>query len=237
MSTANSRYEALVAALHEEGLSKTEAGELAALARAHPELRRDLRRELVLWELWSQHQAPERSAESFLAACRTRLRAESEAGERSFLAALDERLKRTASRPSGGRRWFSGPLAFAWAAPLAAAIVAMIVWLALPRTAQATTLRGEAICTACMLHESHEHRPVLRIQEGGTTRLCYLESDHPLHREIGNFCAAPIPIETTGGLRTENGRLILAVRALARQGAPPTPPAEPPKEKQTLFPF
>ena len=237
MSADNSRYDALVAALHEDDLTGAEADELAALVRARPELRRDLRRQLVLWELWSQQQAPERSAESFLAACRTRLRAESE-GE-SFLAALHQRQTRETRRTPPGRRWLRGPLAFAWAAPLAAALVALVLWTAMPRTAQATTLTGEAICTACMLHESHEHRPVLRIQEAGTTRLCYLESDHPLYREIGNYCAAPVPIDATGGLRTENGRLILAVQALARH-APPAPPGSPaatPDDRPALMPF
>jgi len=232
-----SRYDELVAALHEDGLAAAEADELAALVRAQPELRRDLRRQLVLWELWSHQQAPERGAASFLAACRTRLRAESEGESESFLAALHQRQTRETRRTPPGRRWLRGPLAFAWAAPLAAALVALVIWIAMPRTAQATTLTGEAICTACMLHESHEHRPVLRIQDGGTTRLCYLESDHPLHREIGNFCAAPVPIHATGGLRTENGRLILAVQALARHAPPPGSPADTPDDRPALMPF
>lgn len=235
MSADNSRYDALVATLHEEGLSAAEADELAALVRGRPELRRDLRRQLVLWDLWSQQQAPERGAESFLAACRTRLRAESAADSEEFLAALHRRQSDAARRPAPQRRWLPRPRILAWAAPLVAAAAALAIWLTLPRNAQATTLTGEAICTACMLHESHEHRPVLRIQDGDTTRLCYLESDHPLYREIGNYCAAPIPIDATGGLRTENGRLILAVQALARHASPP--PAEAPKETPPLFPF
>jgi hypothetical protein len=235
MSADNSRYDELVAALHEDGLTAAQADELAALVRDRPELRRDLRRQLVLWELWSQQQAPERGAESFLAACRTRLRAESSADGEEFLAALHRRQSHAARRTPPQRRWLPRPVILAWAAPLVAAAAALAIWLTLPRTAQATTLSGEAICTACMLHESHEHRPVLRIQDGGTTRLCYLESDHPLYREIGNFCAAPIPVDATGGLRTENGRLILAVQALARHATPP--PAESPAGDKTLFPF
>jgi len=214
VSADPTRYDALVGALHEGSLTAAEADELAALARAQPELRRDLRRQLVLWELWAQQQAPERSAGSFLAACRTRLRAEAEGEGETFLAALHERQAHPALTPR--RRWWTGPRALAWAAPLLAAAVVIAFWIAAPGPAQATTLTGEAICTVCMLQEGHEHHPVLRIQEGGTTRLCYLESDHPLHLEIGNYCTGPIQVDATGGLRSEHGRLILAVKALAR---------------------
>jgi len=220
-----SPYDALVAALHEGDLTAAQADELAALVRTRPELRRDLRRQLALWELWAQEQAPERTAESFLAACRTRLRAESDDGSARFLEALHRRQADAARTGPTGRRWLRGPLAFAWAAPLAAALVALIVWLGLPRAVQATTLHGEAVCAACTLHEphaAHEHQPVLRIREGGTERLCYLESERPLYPEIGDYCERPVPIDATGGLRTEKGRLILAVQALTRHERPPS---------------
>ncbi len=231
------RYDELVATLHEDGLSAKAADELAALVRSQPERRLDLRYQLVLWELWSQQQTPERQADSFVAACRTRLRAETEAGQASFLSALHRRLTHAERTSSARRHWLSGPLAFAWAAPLAAALVALIVWIALPRTTWATTLSGEAVCTACNLHETHDHRPALRVQEGDTTRVYYLEADETLVSALGNFCAAPVPADVTGDTRSTNGRLTLAVRALARHAAPPPPQAETNKDKPTLFPF
>lgn len=228
------RYGSLVDTLLEEGLSPAEADELASIVAAHPHLRTDLRRQLALWELWSQQQAPEREAESFLAACRTRLRAESDSDRESFVAAVRRRLNPRGTGRTPGRGWFGFPFSLAWAAPLAVALVAAMVWIALPRQAGATTLQGEAVCAACMLHEGHEHLAVLRIQDGATTRHLYLESDHPLYAEIGNYCAAPIPVHATGPVRERDGRLILSVRALKRLApAPGDSDAGPP----VLFPF
>lgn len=215
------RYEALVGALLEDGrLSPDESEELASLLKADGALRDDLRRQLILWDLCAQQHAPERTAESFVAACHTRLRASGEPEDAAFLDALRHRLA-TPKRPAGViRRWIRGPLALAWAAPLAAAVLAIVLWLGAPREAVATTLHGEAICTACMLHESHEHRPVLRYHDGAEEKLCYLECELAVAHAIGNYCAGPVPIDATGGLRREEGRLVLAVQALARLETP-----------------
>ncbi len=231
------RYESLVDTLLEEGLSPAETEELAALVAARPDLRADLRRQLTLWELWSQQQAPERGADSFLAACRTRLRAENDVDRESFVAAVRRRLSLGDSRHAAGRAWFGFPLNLAWAAPLTIVLVLTVLWIALPRQAEATTFEGEAICASCMLHQTHEHLPVIRIQDGATERHFYLESDHPLYREIGDYCAAPIPIHATGPLRRENGRVILAVRALERLVPATNAPANAAGDAPVLFPF
>jgi hypothetical protein len=53
-----SRYQELLGCLLEGELSGAEAEELAGGLSASPALRQDLRQHLVLWEVWSQHQAP-----------------------------------------------------------------------------------------------------------------------------------------------------------------------------------
>src|SRR5688572_31527643 len=72
------RYQELLERLLEGELSGAEAEELADGLREWPELRRDLRSHLVLWELWSQQHTPERSSDAFLNAWKTRLRVERE---------------------------------------------------------------------------------------------------------------------------------------------------------------
>jgi len=59
------RYHELLGRLLEDNLSTSEAEELAYALKSSHTLRQDLRRHLVLWEMWSQYQSPERSATRF----------------------------------------------------------------------------------------------------------------------------------------------------------------------------
>ena len=101
-------------------LAGPEADELARALNESLSLRRDLRQHLVLWEMWSQDQAPERSAAAFIRAWKTRLRAESE-GADTFAAAVraeletrqssgyvPERREPMVRRSSAVRSWLSG---------------------------------------------------------------------------------------------------------------------------------
>ena len=85
------RYQELLGRLLEGELSDAEAGELAAGLKEQPELQRELRSHLVLWELWSQQHTPERSADAFLNAWKTRLRVESEDAD-AFAEAMRLRI-------------------------------------------------------------------------------------------------------------------------------------------------
>jgi hypothetical protein len=234
------RFEELLGQLFDGDLSAAEGDELAAMLRADPSRRRELRQHLVLWELWAQQQTPERSADSFLAACRTRLRAERQ-GE-SFLADLKKRIPRDSDAPEAttllGGWWnvLRRPARFAWAASVMLAAFAVFLWLLTPHDARATTtLHGELVCTACILHQTHEHLPAIRVHEGATTRIYYLQ---PIHRPIqppGDFCAAPIPMVATGKVGTKNGRLLFDVQAVEPGSPPLSPPANP--DERVLFPF
>jgi hypothetical protein len=234
------RFEELLGQLFDGDLSAAEGDELAAMLRADPSRRRELRQHLVLWELWAQQQTPERSASSFLAACRTRLRAERQ-GE-SFLEELKTRIPRGADGPVmpallGG--WWTAlrrPARLAWAASVMLAACAVFLWLLTPHSARATTtLHGEAVCTACILHLTHEHLPAIRVHDGSTTRIYYVESDPRAILELGDFCAAPIPLVATGKTGTKDGRLLFdaqTVKADPQHARPPEPPNE-----RVLFPF
>jgi hypothetical protein len=246
MDVSDERYEELVNRLLDGELSSAEAGELAETVRARPELQRDLRRHLQLWELWSQEHAVERSAGAFFAAFRTRQRAEGE-GE-SFLTKLKARLPvgREDTAPSAGirapGRWrdllvhpFRHPVALAWAASLTVVATLALLWLLAPRTAEARTMHGEAICTKCMLHETHDHLPAIRVREGDTTRVYRLRYDPPVTVRIGNYCAAPIPVVVTGTAASRDGLLVLDASSVAVE-PPDSPPSAKPGER-TLFPF
>lgn len=288
------RFEELLDDLLERELTPDEAGELAQAVRTDPAWRGELRRHLVLWELWSQQQTPERSADAFVAACRTRLRAERE--DERFVAGLNRRIREERdsgsaerSDAAGGRagppdaagaaeaagcgdsvprsptasteapitarpfRWRffwdrigallvgvrrrrqATPLqdgdrgksrfpwgralqqpAAVWGTAVSVVMVAAVFWIASPGTAQATTttVHGEAVCTACMLHETHDHLPAIRVRDGQETRIYYVQSPRDAFYRIGDYCRAPVPLIATGRAEMKDGRLLFDAESL-----------------------
>jgi len=232
------RFEELLERLLDGELTPVEGDELAAVLRTDPARRRELRQHLVLWELWSQQQAPERSAAAFLAGWRTRLRAERQ-GE-SFLAGLKTRISRDSAGESPLRRlgaWWAAlqrPAGLAWAASVALVTCATFFWLLAPHRAQATTIvHGEAVCTACVLHEGHTHTPAIRVQTDGATHIYYLESSPRLTELQGYFCSGPNPITVEGKPHPAGGRMMLDVSHIEL----PPPPPKPNDDQRILFPL
>jgi hypothetical protein len=107
-------------------------------------------------------------------------------------------------------------------------------WMAFQRSAQAiTTIQGEAVCTACVLHESQEHRPAIRVGLAGNARIYYLERNDTVSRLQDRFCGGPTPAVAKGKLKTESGRLRFEATAIT---LPPEPPRrEPAKEKERII--
>ena len=245
-------FDGLLTALLDGELSAADGDELAALLRADPSRRRELRQHLVLWELWSQQQAPERSADSFLNGWRTRLRAGETAGLEvvghggagvlgEFLAELKERISRQDAGPTTStqpRAWWPAwrrPARLAWTVSFALMALAAFLWLVAPHDARATTtLHGEVVCTACILHQTHEHLPAILVRDGTTTRVYYVESGQQAFRGLGDFCAAPIPTVTTGKAEMKDGRMLFDAETV--EAGPPLPSPQGPKEP-ILFPF
>lgn len=217
------RFEFLTGRLLDGELSDDEGEELATAMRADPNRRGELRQHLVLWELWAQQHAPERSEGAFLAAWRTRLRAERQGDE--FVSQVCERLSHRArvasllSRVMGWWRGAGGPIQIVCATAAAAVVVMACFWLAVPSNVRATTtLKGEVICTACMLHETHEHLPAIRVQADGAAQVYYVTSDPQAILRPGHYCAAPVPLTVTGRSGIKNGRRVLDVESAEAPG-------------------
>ena len=227
------RYQELLERLLEGELSGAEAEELAAGLRERPELRRDLRSHLVLWDLWSQQHTPERSSDAFLNAWKTRLRVERE-GADAFPETIRTRLG--APLRTGTIeffvRFFLGairrPKGMAWAASVLIAISAAVLWFAEARSAQSViVLKGEAVCTACVLHESQEHAPALRVIAGRSTNIYYLDPSPALASLQGYFCSGPTAATAEGKARTKEGRRLFQATTVT------IPEANRPKEQST----
>src|SRR5688572_14213478 len=226
------RYQELLGRLLEGELSDAEAEELAAGLKDRPELQRDLRSHLVLWEFWSQQHTPERSSDSFLNAWKTRLRVEAEDAD-AFAETMRPRIEVPHLR-TGAIAFFlrfclgaiRRPKGMAWAASVLILISAAVLWFAGARSAQAVTvLKGEAVCTACVLHETQEHAPALRVIAGPSTNIYYLDRSPAVAALQGYFCSGPTAATAEGKARTEEGRRLFQATTVT------IPEANRPKEQ------
>jgi hypothetical protein len=89
------RYQELLGRVLDDEISPVELQELSGAVRGEPDRLADLQFHLVVWELFSQQRRPERGPESFVAAWRTRLAAETQASP--FINRVAEQLE---PRPS-----------------------------------------------------------------------------------------------------------------------------------------
>lgn len=232
------RFEELLGRLLDGELSPVDGDELAAVLRAEPDRRRECRQHLVLWELWSQQQAPERSAEAFVAAFRTRMHAERQS--ESFVDSLKKRIARDAGGAGTESRlgaWWAAlrrPAGLAWASSVAVVALVFFVWLLAPHRAEAMTIvHGEAVCPLCVLHEGHVHRPALRVNEGGVARVIDLDPSDQLAQMQGYFCSGPNPLTVEGRPHTEAGRTSFNVSRI--ELPPPSPKSS--DDQRSIFPL
>lgn len=238
------RFDELVQRVLDDELAGPDVAELAAEVRARPARRLELQQHLAVWELWTQQQAPERSAEAFLAACRTRLAADR--GSAEFVSAVTARVRRRESplaqlRAGVADAWHR--LASGWRAPVAmgwtaacALLVAAFIWFEASRPLQAmTVVRGEAVCTACTLHQGHDHTPAIRVHGTAGDEIYYVVSDRRPVLRLGDYCRAPVPLVAHGATDRRAGRHVIDIRTVdADRASRPAPPAD---HGPVLFPF
>src|SRR5262249_38835698 len=79
------------------------------------------------------------------------------------------------------------------------------------------SVRGEALCTHCILHQTKECQVAVRVRERGHDELLVV-SDPPFPEELGPACcSSPVPVLVEGTVRIENGRQLLAATRLEVQ--------------------
>jgi hypothetical protein len=234
----DARYHELLSQLLESTLSKTDAEELRLGLEDEPRRLRDLREHLMLWELWAQEQASQRSAEAFNRGFQTRLRAE-----------LEGRVSPGVPADVPMRRWNRRMvLTFAASVLLLASAIA-VLWSRSPRhtetvkrgsaqspiagpvrdplptpgpsghetespAARLVSLQGEGVCARCILHLTNKCQLTIRVREGEREEL-FLVNENAASRDLVPACCAnPVPILAQGTVHTENGRLLLATTRL-----------------------
>jgi hypothetical protein len=228
------RYHQLLSVLLDEDLWEGDADELLAGLREQPELQRDLRQHLILWDVWSQHAAEERSAEAFIEAWKTRVFAEAGAEQfsQSVLDRIGAPLAALRYRVPFWKRW--RPLQIACAMLVLTFLAAAGWWaqqqfskaktarekaglLAPFGTNQVVTISGEGVCIWCVLHETPHPGPAIRIGEGGATKIVYLEFS-AYSQAMHHYFAGGTTVTAKGVLREEQGRLTLTTQSVEVNG-------------------
>ena len=103
----------------------------------------------------------------------------------------------------------------AWAASVLIMISAAALWFAGTRSAEAVTvLQGEAVCTACVLHESQEHAPAMRVIVAPSTNIYYLARNPAVATFQGYFCNGPTLATAEGKVRTKDGKQLFQATAV-----------------------
>ena len=210
-----SRYHELLERMLEGRITEAEAKELRRRLQADPARLRDLREHLTLWELWAQEQSPERGADVFRRRFEARLMTEIDRPEGVVADPLPA--------PAPGRRRFNRRTVLACAAGVILASTVGLLQFRTPGGFEATvrrpahvrlvSLRAEAICTRCILHETKACQLALRVNEGGREELWEV-NDRGAQTNLGRaYCRGAIPVLAEGSLSSERGRpLLLATR-------------------------
>lgn len=231
------RYEYLSHRALDSELTEAEASELAQALTEDSVQRNDFVQLLLFWETWSQSVAPERSADAFVAAWKTRQSAEIDSGD--FAAAVESKLvnkppsliSQAATSVVSWLAWLRRPASLACTAA-GVVVLAFGFWFATTQTANArVSIAGEAVCPACVLHESREHSAAVRTRIGDSVQVYYLDRSPDLDKKQGTFCSGPNPIKVEGELRKASGHLHLKAEHVE------FPPKNTTESSRILFPL
>ena len=211
MSTA--RYDELVSLYIDGEPSAEELNELEELLKSDEKLALDFQDQLITWDAWSQETAPERSADSFFAGVKTRVRAEKDAP--AFELSVTQKLK---------QRRLPMPFHPIIAVAATAALMLIFVQVMLSSSKGPTSeviaqtnhicVNGECICTHCTLNQTEEHIRAVRYRgEGGKTEIVLLKNNPEMNMKMRHFCRGPTPVLVEGDIENIDGQLTLTATA------------------------
>lgn len=209
------RYNELVDRLLDGTISAVDAQELRQELERDPARLRDVRDNLILVEISAQEYDPNHSAGAFWQGVRSRLNDTASPpapaveprpwrGYVRLVAGLAASLLVAAGVASQWPKWNGGRRVVP---PLARGVGADV---------KRISLHGEVVCAHCILHQSDDCRPVVRVREAGHVETITL-SDNAVCRAFYHKqgCGrTPLPVLAEGVMQTENGRALLAATRL-----------------------
>jgi hypothetical protein len=209
------RYNELVDRLLDGSISAVDAQELRQELERDPARLRDVRDNLILVEIVAQEFDPHHSAGAFWEGVRSRLNDTASPpapaveprpwrGYVRPVAGLAACLLVAAGVASQWPKWKGGPQAIPPLARGAGAEVKRI------------SLHGEVVCAHCILHQTDDCRPVVRVREADHVETIALSDNavcRAFYRKQG--CGrTPLPVLAEGVMRKENGRTLLGATRL-----------------------
>jgi len=181
---------------------------------------KDFQQQLLIWEAWSQETAPERSAEAFVAAFHTRLRAEEDASD--FELAVTKQLRER-----------KNPFLFQPIFAIAAVLMILLSLTVLLKPAEPkpqvveqmdgaephthfVSITGECVCTRCTLKMEGKHNKAIRYADAsGAVKIVLLARNPELRQHAGKFCRGPTPALVKGEMVEQDGQQMLAASSLS----------------------
>jgi hypothetical protein len=213
------RYHELLGRMLDSRISEAEAEELRRGLETDQARLRDLREHLTLWELCAQEHSPDRGADAFRKRFEVRLMAEIDHADGVVAAPLPW---------AASVSWlFRRRVYVACAAGVILALTAGLLWVrtpAGPETAEGrqapvrlVSLKGEAVCTRCILHRTEACQLALRVHQSGREEL-WAVNDKDAESNLGHaYCQGATPVLAQGSLRSEHGQLSLLATRLVVQ--------------------
>jgi hypothetical protein len=213
------RYHELLGRMLDSRISEADAEELRRGLETDQARVRDLREHLMLWELCAQEHSPDRGADAFRKRFEARLMAE--------IDRADDIVADPLPWAASGSWLFRRRVYLACAAGVILALTAGLLWVRAPAGPEATdrrqppvrlvSLKGEAVCTHCILHQTEACQLALRVHQSGREELWDV-NDEGAESNLGRaYCHGATPVLAQGSLRSEHGRWSLLATRLEVQ--------------------
>lgn len=84
--------------------------------------------------------------------------------------------------------------------------IAFLIAFVAPVRADEVTLKGEAVCTKCELHETDKCGTAIRVHEDGKDVIYYAEKNDVAKDFHKNICQAPAKVTATGTVKEKDGK-------------------------------
>jgi|GEM_PF-1626908 len=224
------RYHELLGLLLDGSLTESEALELRRGLEHSPDRLRSTREALMFSDLLGQALTPSREPNTFWHGIESRLEQEWTRTDHDEVAGEPApSIPPAATKQPARRGWPSPSVALAASLLIVVSLLAIGPWDLLgwrghrpgqPMGGQVheVSLRGEAVCAHCILHQTEQCQPAMLVHHKGRQDETYLldrrnVTDQKLGEKL-RCCRSPLPIQATGTVRTANGQLLLGVTRL-----------------------